>query len=152
MNLRPHQLLEFLGVSREKLRYWRGVLPPLQDKAGNRRAFTPADVLALLVLRDLLESAGCSIAALRPCAKSLFELLNQVADWTALGPVVVIMDIERGKVILSPKGQRDSGQHGRLLISYDLTDGVASLKSYLLGVSSSPARKAKLVVLDRKTS
>lgn len=67
------QVREIIGLSQETLRYWRRILPPLQGRKGKSARFTAGDILALLIINEVVDSFGVNIAVIASISSQLFE-------------------------------------------------------------------------------
>lgn len=82
--LRPGDVCRYTGFDQSKLRYWRGKLRPLKNKAGNRRSYVPGELVALLVLDRLVTQIGCDIDKLASLAEAVFDACLGTHDWQQL--------------------------------------------------------------------
>lgn len=104
MKLTPGQIRQALGLSQDAFRGWRATLPPLQGRTGYSPCFTPADLLALAIVKALVEGAGIRVGALTPVAATLFEITNQTS-WPLLQRSVLIFNLRAGEIALVPETQ-----------------------------------------------
>lgn len=87
------QARDVVGVSAEKLRHWRKLIPYLQSKTGKAARFTFADMLGLAVTLQVVDGLGVGIANLRTGVNKLFELLSQT-EASRLSNMVAIVSAD----------------------------------------------------------
>ena len=104
MKLTPGQIREALSLSQDAFRGWRATLPPLQGRSGYTPCFTPADLLALAVVKTLVEGAGIRVGALTAVANTLFDITNQTS-WPLLQRSVLVFNLRAGEIALVPATQ-----------------------------------------------
>jgi len=104
LKLTPGQVREALQISQDTFRGWRAALAPLSGRSGYTPCFSLADILALAIVKTIVEGAGVRIGALRPVAPALFELTNQTA-WPLLERSLLIFDLRAGSLSLVAETQ-----------------------------------------------
>ena len=104
MKLTPGQIREALGLSQDAFRGWRATLSPLQGRSGYTPCFTPADLLALAVVKTLIDGAGVRVGALTPVAATLFDITNRTS-WPLLQRSVLVFNLRAAEIALVPETQ-----------------------------------------------
>lgn len=99
ISLTPQQISRVTGLPDQTLRHWRATLPPLQGLNGYTACFSPADALALLVIKHLVKAMGIAVASLRSAAGPLFEICRSTT-WPLLADRALLIDVVRGTVEL----------------------------------------------------
>ena len=128
MNLTPGQVREVLRLSEETLRHWKRVLPPLRNRNGYRPCFTYGDLLALAVVKSLVEEVGLTVGALATVAEDLFTICNEIG-WLSAQRAKLIVQPAAGKVELAQE-QRTLKPFGTI-IAVDLSGLVETLQQCL---------------------
>lgn len=77
LHFTQEQARDVVGVSVEKLRHWRKVVPYLHRKAGKTARFTFADMLGLAVTLQIVDGLGVGIANIGRGIDKLFDLLSR---------------------------------------------------------------------------
>ena len=77
LHFTQEQARDVVGVSAEKLRHWRKVIPYLQGKAGKATRFTFSDLVGLAVTLEVVDGLGVGIAIMRSGVDRLFDLLSR---------------------------------------------------------------------------
>jgi hypothetical protein len=72
MRFTQAQLREAVGVSIETYRHWRSVLPPLTSHKGRAAHFTFGDLVALAVIRRVVEELGVGVSTIALPSTKLF--------------------------------------------------------------------------------
>lgn len=118
IKLSPQQVQSIVGVSRDTLRHWRTVLPPIKEHNGYSACFSASEVLAIMVINVLVKDFQVRVSALIPLSLDLFQICNG-ANWHKLHgskllinegfrkvkihPIESLLDIS-GAVIVLPLG------------------------------------------------
>lgn len=76
MLLTQAQVRQLVEISEETFRTWREVLPMLKRPKG-KPAFSLGDVLALRILRDMVNVLGMKISTVGPYGPELFEICDE---------------------------------------------------------------------------
>lgn len=97
MRYTPSQTIEITGLSRETLRYWRKILPPLSGKKGKSSRYSAGDLLALLVINEIVDSLCVNIMAVADIADQLFETCQGI-KWHQIRDKYLYVDIREKKV------------------------------------------------------
>lgn len=74
MKFTPSQALELSNVPPQTLRYWKAHLKPLAQRRGHAPSYTRGDLLALIVIRRLVQDFKMDVNAVIPYAEELFQL------------------------------------------------------------------------------
>jgi hypothetical protein len=77
INLTQAQVRTLVGISEEQFRSWRNAILPLKGRSGQSPQFHMGDVLAMMVIADLVDSYGAKISKLTEISTQLFELCAQ---------------------------------------------------------------------------
>jgi hypothetical protein len=104
MKLTPGQLRETLGLSQDTYRHWKQALSPLAGRNGYRPCFTLGDLLALAMVKALIEDAGMRVGALQPVAEALFRICN-ASPWAALERSILVVELADVHVAVMPEDQ-----------------------------------------------
>jgi hypothetical protein len=128
MKFTPGQVQDILGLSPAAFRHWKKELPPLRGRNGYTPCFSPGDLLAIALIKSLIEEAGITVRALNTLATELFSHLSQ--PWAALERSVLIIEPTRHRVSTAP----EAGTLGfdALTIATPLRPIIASLRERLL--------------------
>jgi hypothetical protein len=129
MRFAQAQVREALQLSQETVRHWRKVLAPLRARAGHSAVFTFGDLVALAVVRTLIQDLGMSIGWFETHAEILFDLCNH-SLWSQLEDCVAVVHIEGVELVKSTAVRA----HRRQAIAMvPIGPLVANLRSVLLG-------------------
>lgn len=90
MKLTLGQVREALQLPQETLRYWRGALLPLAVRKGHQPCFSPGDLLALAIVKILVDQFGVQIRNLDSLARALFDECEQ-HSWTRFERQVAVI-------------------------------------------------------------
>jgi hypothetical protein len=96
----PGQFREILSLSQDTFRHWKQALGPLSERNGYRPCFDPGDLLAVAVIKALVDDGGLRISALSPLAEQLFEACN-AASWVALERSVFRFELGVGRLTVA---------------------------------------------------
>ncbi len=130
LKLTPGQVREALQLSQDTFRGWRSALAPLNGRSGYTPCFSLADLLALAIVKTIVDGAGVRISALGPVAPALFDLTNQTA-WPLLERSLLIMDLRAGTLSLVAETQ--SPRTGVVDLRVACRPILASLDEWLRG-------------------
>ena len=93
------QVRSALGLPSQTLRYWRGVIEPLREKANGKAArFTFGEIVALAVLARLVNGLRIDVGGIAPMAPAIFELCRRPAFVSPHAGLV--LDIEHRMALL----------------------------------------------------
>ena len=74
MRFTPSQVVDLAGITAETLRYWKKSMPSLASKRGHAPCYTRAEIVGLIVLRQLTRDFKIDVSALAPQSDALFAL------------------------------------------------------------------------------
>lgn len=132
MQYTPSQTKEALGISEEKLRYWRSKLAPLSGKRGYAPCFLPSDLLVLSVVTKL-NSLGVSVGHLQDHAADLFTACSSGA-WLSLRDRTLLFDGRTFDLV----DRLSAGREGIPCISVPLGPLIRQLQLRLSGEDAVP--------------
>ena len=129
MKFTPGQVQEALGLSKATFRHWKEALPPLDGRNGYTPCFTPGDLLAMAVVKNLTEEVGIRVSSLRVIASDLFQHCSR-NSWAGLERSTLIIEPLRARVSSAPEVQ--SAPLEGLAIVLPLRPIIAALRERLL--------------------
>lgn len=97
MRYTPAQILEITRMSRETLRYWRNVLPPLEGKKGKAARYSAGDLLALLIIKEMVSAFEMNIAVIASVSQQIFTTCQGVR-WHRISDKQLAIDIKGNNV------------------------------------------------------
>jgi len=153
--LRPGDVCRYTGFDESKLRYWRGKLGPLRNKAGNRRSYVPGELVALLVLDRLVTQIGCDIEKLASLAVAVFDACLRAHDWQQLEHQVLVIQPSKNLAELHFVHSTAFSLDQDFTLIVPLAPHVTTLRGYLLNIQAtgngvaSPFSRARLRRLAR---
>ena len=74
MRFTPAQAIALADISAETLRYWKKSVPTLASKRGQAPCYTRAEIVGLIVLRQLVRDFKMDVGALAAQSDTLFSL------------------------------------------------------------------------------
>lgn len=80
MRFTPAQAIALADISVETLRYWKRFVPSLADKRGHAPCYTRAEIVGLIVVRQLVRDFKMDVSALVAQSETLFGLC--ATQWT----------------------------------------------------------------------
>lgn len=92
MHYTPGQLRGTVGLSKEAFRHWKRVVPAFANGRGHAPSFSPGDVLASAVLRQLTDIIGVRIGHLSEIAPAVFQVCN-ASSWDALRTKSLVINL-----------------------------------------------------------
>ena len=98
----PGQLRQLLALPQETFRHWKKAIPSLSHRNGYKPCFSPGDLLALALIKTLVDDGGVRVAALSEIAPQVFELCNR-HGWTHLERCTMSIELANKKVFVSTK-------------------------------------------------
>lgn len=134
MQYTPSQLREAVGLSKETFRYWKRILPVLSTCWGHAPSFSPGDLLASAIIRQLTETHGIRISHLTVVAPQVFNICNQVS-WEVLANSILVLDLSENACLIVKKSH-DIPIHNTVIV-YPLRPLIAMLRNNLLQSSQS---------------
>lgn len=110
LKLTPGQLREMLDLTKDTYRHWKQALAPLAGRNGYRPCFSTGDLLAVAMVKALVETAGIKVSTLQPVAGELFRICNEM-PWASLERSSLVLDPAEGRldVVAEMKSQRTEG-------------------------------------------
>jgi hypothetical protein len=91
INLTQAQVRTLVGISEEQFRSWRNAILPLKGRSGQSPQFHMGDVLAMMIIADLVDSYGAKISKLTEISTQLFELCAQFVQRQGSHPTFLII-------------------------------------------------------------
>lgn len=76
MRFTPAQVVDLAGITAETLRYWKKSMPSLAGKRGHAPCYTRAEIIGLIVIRQLTRDFKMDVSALAPQSDALFTLCS----------------------------------------------------------------------------
>jgi hypothetical protein len=135
LHFTQEQARDVVGVSAEKLRHWRKVVPYLQRKAGKAARFTFADMLGLAVTLQVVDCLGVGIGNLRTGVDKLFELLSRM-EASRLSDMVAVVSTEGCR--LCPASEAPWSTTGEAVVAVPCWPLVARLSGQVLPIPPDP--------------
>lgn len=129
------QARDVVGVSAEKLRHWRKVVPYLQRKAGKSARFSFADLLGLAITLEVVDRLGVGIAMVRGGIDELFDLLDHT-DLARFGHMVALVS-PAGARLCGP-GEVPWSELGEAAIAVPCWPLIERLSSHVLPITADP--------------
>ena len=80
MRFTPARAIALADISVETLRYWKKFVPCLADKRGHAPCYTRAEIVGLIVVRQLVRDFKMDVSALLAQSETLFGLC--AIQWT----------------------------------------------------------------------
>jgi hypothetical protein len=90
MNLTQAQVRHLVGITEEQFRSWRNAFVPLQGRSGQSPQFGLGDVLALLVIAELVETYGAKVSKLTNISTHLFHTCGQLVESSDCATLLMI--------------------------------------------------------------
>lgn len=79
MRFTPAQAIDLVGITVETLRYWKKLMPALANKRGHAPCYTRAEIVGLMVIRQLTKDFKMDVSAVANQSDALFKLCS--AQW-----------------------------------------------------------------------
>lgn len=76
MRFTPAQVVDLAGITAETLRYWKKSMPSLAGKRGHAPCYTRAEIVGLIVIRQLTRDFKMDVSVLAPQSDALFTLCS----------------------------------------------------------------------------
>jgi hypothetical protein len=115
LKLTPGQLREVLGLSADTFRHWRKALSPLTDRNGYSPCFAPGDLLAVAVIKTLVERVGVRVGALRQIAGPLFQACN-ASPWSSFERSTLVLDVSECQLTFVAERERLQAAHAAIVL------------------------------------
>lgn len=139
LNLTPGQLREILDLSEDAYRHWRRALSPLAGRNGYRPCFTHGDLVAMAVLKALIDEAGVRVGLLEPVSAELFRLCQQ-APWAALERSALVIVPGEARISLVPASPQSAAAENAIAIHVPCGPIVTRLRTRLLADQDSDSQ------------
>jgi hypothetical protein len=151
----PSQVRQAVGLPQETLRHWRGTFGFLQDIRGHGPVYRPGQILALAIIKRLVQDCGITVGSLKPVGGDLYAAVNG-SHWSALERSCLLINLKEGAVAVVDG--RSVAVDDIALLVLPLTPIIAELRRELTGMElldpqqsfafpphgvSSPAEKAR---------
>lgn len=140
MNLTPGQLREILDLSEDAYRHWRRALSPLAGRNGYRPCFTHGDLLAMAVVKALIDEAGVKVGLLEPISAELFRLCQQ-APWAVLERSALVIVLGQARISVVPGSQQPPLGDSAISIHVPCGPIVGRLRARLLAEQDSDSQQ-----------
>jgi len=131
LNLTPGQLREVLDLSEDAYRHWRRALSPLAGRNGYRPCFSHGDLLAIAVIKALIDEAGVRVGLLEPISAELFRLCQR-APWAALERSALVIVPGAARISVVPDSQQSLNGESAIAIHVPCGPIVGRLRARLL--------------------
>ena len=129
MKLTLGQVQEALGLSRDAYRHWQTVLPPLAIRKGRKPCFSHGDLLALAIVKVLVDDIGAPVSKLESVASALFGQCSQ-QPWAKFERQLAL--VIPGTWDLSFVADNQTLSPGRAVIAIPCAPVIASLRAALM--------------------
>ncbi|WP_229954281.1 helix-turn-helix domain-containing protein [Parasphingorhabdus litoris] len=107
MKLTPSQFRNALGITQETLRHWRNMLPIFHGRLGYAPVFTPGDLVAGAVIKELRYTYGISIKKFAIPSASLGKVCNET-PWNTLSNSTLLLTLADNSCKLVPSHQKSN--------------------------------------------
>jgi MerR HTH family regulatory protein len=97
VNFTPGQVRQAVGLPQETLRHWRGTFSFLRDIRGHGPVYRPGQILALAIIKRLVQDCGLTVNSLKPVDGDLYGAVNGT-HWSALESSCLAIDLKGGSV------------------------------------------------------
>ena len=131
MQYTPGQVRQALGLPQETLRHWRAVFSSLDGIRGQGPAYRPSQILALAIIKRLVDDCGLPVGALKGVDAELFEVA-QSRHWTVLEQGSLLVFPGRGAVEFIDGRAEVAGDQPFILLP--LAPVIAQLRRALTGM------------------
>lgn len=105
----PLQVRRLLDIGEQTFRYWRSIIPSINDRRGRSPCFTSGDILALFVVKTLVEG-GLNIGQFAKSLANIFTACNR-RGWvlSVSSDVVIDLSTKESSVVSNVLLDRMSG-------------------------------------------
>jgi hypothetical protein len=124
------QIREVTRLTKEGFRHWKRVLPALEARSGRGALFSYGDIVALAVIKTIVDTFGVQIAILKDQVQLLFDTCNK-GNWVILGSEIVVIGGEQGVSFLASENFDKVG--AQPIICVPLSPIVARIRAVLTG-------------------
>lgn len=76
MRFTPAQVVDLVSITAETLRYWKKSIASLASKRGHAPCYTRAEIVGLIVIRQLTRDFKMDVSVLAPHSDALFTLCS----------------------------------------------------------------------------
>ncbi len=139
MRYTPSQVRQATGITQETLRHWRSALPSLSGLKGHAPVFRPGQLLAIAIVRVLVEELGISVSTLKASDKDIFEICS-TPQWIRLARGYLFIRPSAGSAQFLEK--LEDGAVSKAAIVLPLESIVMSLREALLEVAPEEAQQS----------
>lgn len=91
----PGQLRGTVGLTIEKYRHWRRVLPAFVHPRRHGPSFSTGDLLAASIIRHLTDDCGVRVGFLAQASTEIVRLCN-ATPWAALERTILVIELPQG--------------------------------------------------------
>jgi hypothetical protein len=123
------QIREVTRLTKEGFRHWKGAIPALEARSGRGALFSYGDIVALAVIKTIVDTFGVQITILKDQAQLLFESCNK-GNWAILGSEIVVIG-EQGAMFIASENLDEVGTQP--IICVPLAPIVARIRAVLTG-------------------
>lgn len=109
-------------------------MPPLNGRNGYRPCFTPGDLVAMAIIKSLVDDAGVKIGALADVAPEIFDSCNRL-PWATVERSILVVELVPRRATFSSDLSTSRVPGTALVVSCGRI--VANLRSRLLAESTS---------------
>ncbi len=131
MKYTPGQVRQAVGLPQETLRHWRGTFSFLQDIRGQGPVYRSGQVLALAIIKRLVQECGVTVGSLKPIDGDLYRAVNG-AHWSALDGNCLLINLKDGTVAVVDSRSVAVGDTAILLLPF--APVIAELRRELTGM------------------
>jgi hypothetical protein len=98
IRIETSQLLDLAGITSDKLRYWKDMLPPIKGRDGRKQGYSFAEAVAIAAIASAMTRFRMDISCFSEHADEFFERVGAAIE-------------QGGAAILTiPPGEEESGQ------------------------------------------
>ena len=99
MKYTPSQVRQAVGLPQETLRHWRATFAFLQDVRGQGPTYRSGQILALAIVKRLVQDSGVTVGALKRVEAGLVRIVSG-AHWSALERGALCLCLATGEATL----------------------------------------------------
>ena len=96
MKFTPSQVRQAVGLPQETLRHWRGTFAFLRGIRGQGPVYRSGQILALAIIKRLVQECGITVSSLKPVEGDLFRAVKGTL-WSALDGNCLLINLKEGK-------------------------------------------------------
>lgn len=131
MKYTPSQVRQAVGLPQETLRHWRAQLSFLQDVRGQGPVYRASQVLALAIVKRLVQACGVAVGTLKAVDEGLYRALSG-SHWSLLEGACLCIDLPAGRVFVVEGRTAPLGENP--LVALPLGPVIAELRVQLTGL------------------